>query len=115
MKSNGQCQVVVIMFLVCLMGCGQMNASRHASDYGLCPGVRGDCEVIRLEYPAFDSMAAISLPFDLVADTVMLSRDIIRDRIISNELVIMEYELKLEMSDRLHLPTLRNRTYDIHP
>ena len=85
--------IIVIVFLVCLTGCGRITACRHGNDYGLYPGVRYDCKVIRIEHSAFGTMAAISLPFDFVADTVMLPRDIIRDRVISNELVVMEYKL----------------------
>ena len=85
--------MIVLVFLVCLPGCGRITACRHGNDYGLYPGVRYDCKVISIEHSAFGTMAAISLPFDFVADTVMLPRDIIRDIIISNELVVMEYKL----------------------
>jgi len=69
-----------------------MTAGR-ANDYGLYPGVRHDFKVIRIEHPVYGTMAAICLPFDFVADTVMLPRDIIRDIVISNEFVVMEYKL----------------------
>ena len=85
--------MISIVFLVCLPGCGRITACRHDNEYGLYPGVRYDGKVIRLEHPAFGTMAAMSLPFDFVADTVMLPRDIIRDIIISNEFVIMEYKI----------------------
>ena len=85
--------IIVIVFLVCLTGCGRMTACRHGNDYGLYPGVRYDCKVIQIEHSAFGTMAAISLPLDFVADTVLLPRDIVRDIIISNELVVMEYKL----------------------
>ena len=84
---------IVTVFLVCLAGCGRLTACRHGNDYGLYPGVRYDCKVMRFEHSAFGTMAAISLPFDFVADTVMLPRDIVRDIIISRELVVMEYKL----------------------
>jgi len=80
---------------VCLTGCGRIFACRHGNEYGLYPGVRYDCRVIGLDYPFLPlvAMASVSLPLDFVADTVMLPRDIIRDIIISNELVVMEYKL----------------------
>jgi len=85
--------ITAILFLVCLTGCGRMTACRHGNEYGLYPGVRYACRVIGSGYPVFRAMASISLPFDFVADTVMLPRDMIRDMIISNELVVMEYKL----------------------
>ena len=84
--------IIVIVFLVCLTGCGRMTAPR-ANDYGLYPGVRYDFKIIRTEHSVFGTMAAISFPFDCVADTIMLPRDIIRDIVISNEFVVMEYKI----------------------
>ena len=84
---------IVVLYLVCLTGCGRVTACRHGNEYGLYPGVRYDCRVIGSGYSAFRIVASLSLPFDFVADTVMLPRDMIRDVIISNELVVMEYKL----------------------
>ena len=84
--------IVAIMFLVCLTGCGgRITACRHGNEYGLYPGVRYDCKVMRYEHSAWGTMAAVSLPFDFVVDTVMLPRDILRDIDLTNELVVMEY------------------------
>lgn len=85
--------IIVIAFLMCLAGCGRMTACKQGNEYGLYPGVRYDFKVIRLEHSFFGTMAVVSLPFDFVADTVMLPRDIIRDIKISNEFVTMEYKV----------------------
>ena len=78
--------LLVLICSMCLAGC-----SRLTGGYGLYPGVRDSCKVIRIEKSAFGTFAAISLPFDFVLDTVLLPRDAIRDMYISNEFVTVEF------------------------
>ena len=81
---------LVIVSLFCLSGCSRLTAP-SSNDYGLYSGVRYGCKIIKMEESSvFGTIAAISLPFDFVLDTVLLPRDAIRDSIISNEFVIME-------------------------
>ena len=82
--------IIVTMCIMCLTGCSRLTAPR-SNDYGLYSGVRYGCKTIRIEKSVFGTVAAISLPFDFVLDTVLLPRDAIRDIIISNEYVTMEY------------------------
>ena len=87
--------VIVIMCIICLTGCSRLTAPR-SNDYGLYSGVRYGCKTIRIEKSIFGTVAAISLPFDFVLDTVLLPRDAIRDIIISNEYVTIEYIIVYE-------------------
>ncbi|MBN2589781.1 MAG: YceK/YidQ family lipoprotein [Sedimentisphaerales bacterium] len=84
--------IIVVMCIMCLSGCSRLQAQR-TNDYGLYSGVREGCKTIRIEKSAFGTIAAISLPFDFVLDTVLLPRDAIRDMFISNEFVTVEYML----------------------
>ena len=83
--------IIVIVSLVCLAGCGRIAACRDGNEYGLYPGVRYNFKIIKYEHSVFGTMAAVSMPFDAVVDTVMLPRDILRDIDLTNELVVMEY------------------------
>ena len=83
--------IIAIVSLLCLTGCGRITACRDGNEYGLYPGVRYNCKVMKYEHSVFGTMAAVSMPFDFVVDTVMLPRDMLRDIDLNNELVVMEY------------------------